>query len=133
VLSSHILDDVERVCDYVVVLDGGHVVASQPLHVPDDETADLHVRVDGDPGPFLKRLEELGLASRPAGIEYTSDEFIVARNGDGTLDAIRDAAAITGSPLRLLRPARRSLEELYVDSVGGGAHGAPVQRRARKR
>ena len=133
VLSSHILDDVERVCDYVVVLDGGHVVASQPLHVPDDETADLHVRVDGDPGPFLKRLEELGLTCRPAGIEYTSDEFIVARNGDGTLDAIRDAAAITGSPLRLLRPAKRSLEDLYVDSVGAGAHGAPGQRRASKR
>jgi len=133
VLSSHILDDVERVCDYVVVLDGGHVVASQPLHVPDDETADLHVRIDGDPGPFLKRLEELGLASRPAGIEYTSDEFIVARNGDGTLDAIRDAAAITSSPLRLLRPAKRSLEDLYVDSVGDGEHGARGQRRASKR
>ena len=133
VLSSHILDDVERVCDYVVVLDGGHVVASQPLQVPDDETADLHVRVDGDPGPFLKRLAELGLASRPAGIEYASDEFIVARNGDGTLDAIRDAAAITSSPLRLLRPAKRSLEDLYVDSVGAGAHGARGQRRASKR
>ncbi len=135
VLSSHILDDVERVCDYVVVLDGGQVVASQPLHVPDDDTADLHVRVDGDPGPFLKSLEELGLVARPAGIEYTSDEFVVARDGDRALDAIRDAAAMTGSPLRLLRPAKRSLEDLYVDSVGAGAgaDGARDRRRASKR
>jgi ABC-2 type transport system ATP-binding protein len=132
VLSSHILDDVERVCEYVVVLDGGQVVASQPLHVPDD-TADLHVRVDGDPGPFLKSLAGLGLVARPAGIEYTSDEFIVARDGDRTLNAIRDAAAETGSPLRLLRPATRSLEDLYVDAVGADAGGAPSHRRASKR
>ena len=135
VLSSHILDDVERVCDYVVVLDGGQVVASQPLHVPEDETADLHVRVDGDPGPFLKSLEELGLLARPAGIEYTSDEFVVARDSDRALDAIRDAAAMSGSPLRLLRPAKRSLEDLYVDSVGAGsgADGARDRRRASER
>jgi ABC-2 type transport system ATP-binding protein len=134
VLSSHILDDVERVCDYVVVLDGGKVVASQPLDVPDDNTADLHVRVDGDPGPFLKRLNELGLATRSAGIEYMSDEFIVARDGDQSLDAIRDAAAMTGSPLRLLRPAKRSLEDLYVDSVGGAsADSAHGRRRVSKR
>jgi ABC-2 type transport system ATP-binding protein len=124
VLSSHILDDVERVCDYVVVLDGGQVVASQPLHVPADDTADLHVRVDGDPKPFLHILGELGIEARPAGIEYTSDEFVISRNGDKTLDAIRDAAATTGSPLRLLRPATRSLEDLYVDSVGAGGNGA---------
>jgi ABC-2 type transport system ATP-binding protein len=135
VLSSHILDDVERVCDYVVVLDGGQVVASQPLHVPDDETADLHVRVDGDPEAFLKSLEELGLLARPAGIEYTSDEFVVARDSDRALDAIRDAAAMSGSPLRLLRPAKRSLEDLYVDSVGAGAgaDGARDRRRASER
>jgi ABC-2 type transport system ATP-binding protein len=133
VLSSHILDDVERVCDYVVVLDGGQVVASQPLHVPDDETADLHVRVDGDPGPFLKSLEEFGLVARPAGIEFTSDEFVIARAGDRTLDAIRDAAATTNSPLRLLRPAKRSLEDLYVDSVGAGADEAHGARRASRR
>jgi ABC-2 type transport system ATP-binding protein len=124
VLSSHILDDVERVCDYVVVLDGGQVVASQPLHVPDDDTTDVHVRVDGNPGPFLQTLGELGIEARPAGIEYSSDEFVIARGGDQTLDAIRDAAAVTGSPLRLLRPATRSLEDLYVDSVGAGANGA---------
>jgi ABC-2 type transport system ATP-binding protein len=121
VLSSHILDDVERVCDYVVVLSGGKVVASQPLHAPEDLTADLHLRVDGDPGPFLRKLEASGIRARQAGIEYASDEFIVDRDGDHALDAIRDAAAETGAPLRLLRPATRSLEDLYVDSVGAGA------------
>jgi ABC-2 type transport system ATP-binding protein len=131
VLSSHILDDVERVCDYVVVLDGGEVVASQSLHVPEDETADLHVRVDGDPAPFLKTLAAAGIQSRPAGIEYASDEFLVHRDGERTLDAIRDAAAETGSPLRLLRPATRSLEDLYVDSVGDGAR-APAPGRGQR-
>ena len=130
VLSSHILDDVERVCDYVVVLDGGQVVASQPLHVPDDDTADLHVRVDGNPESFLHTLRELGIEARPAGIEYSSDEFVIGRRGDETLDAIRDAAAKTRSPLRLLRPATRSLEDLYVDSVGAGANGARDERRS---
>jgi hypothetical protein len=115
------------------VLDGGQVVASQPLHVPDDDTADLHVRVDGDPGPFLTSLEELGITARPAGIEYTSDELIVSRDGDRTLDAIRDAAAMTGSPLRLLRPAKRSLEDLYVDSVGASTDRTRGRRRASTR
>jgi ABC-2 type transport system ATP-binding protein len=131
VLSSHILDDVERVCDYVVVLDGGQVVASQPLHAQADDNADLHVRVDGDPEPFLLALRERGLAARPAGIEYLSDEFIVSRNGDDTLDAIRDSSALTGSPLRMLRPATRSLEDLYVDSVGSSpARGDEQARRS---
>ena len=133
VLSSHILDDVERVCDYVVVLDGGQVVASQPLHVPDDDNADLHVRVGGDPGPFISSLQALGFIARAAGIEYSSDEFVVTRHGDHALDAIRDAAATTGSPLRLLRPATRSLEDLYVDSVGAGANGDRGRKRAVKK
>src|ERR687897_1952096 len=76
VLSSHILDDVERVCDYVVVLDEGQVVASQPLHVPDDDTADFPVRVEGDPGAFLKSLEQLGITARPAGVEKNSKEVV---------------------------------------------------------
>jgi ABC-2 type transport system ATP-binding protein len=133
ILSSHILDDVERVCDYVVVLDHGRVAASQPLRVQSDDNADLHIRVDGDPEPFLEALRVRGIAARPAGIEYLSDEFIVPRDGGAALDAIRDASVLTGSPLRLLRPATRSLEDLYVDSVSanGPVKTPPTRERAR--
>jgi ABC-2 type transport system ATP-binding protein len=117
VLSSHILDDVERVCEYVVVLDHGKVAASQPIHGAETVTADVHVRIDGDPTSFLHQLASLGIVARPAGIEFASDEFVIHRDGDRTLDAIRDASAATGSSLRLLRPVTRSLEDLYVDSV----------------
>jgi ABC-2 type transport system ATP-binding protein len=133
VLSSHILDDVERVCEYVVVLDGGRVVASQSLHVPDDHAADLHIRVDGDPAIFLRKLEDFGIEARPAGIEYTSDEFVISRDGDRTFDAIRDASAEAGTPLRLLRPATRSLADLYIDSVGGHTSDAQPVARAKSR
>ncbi len=132
VLSSHILDDVERVCDYVVVLDGGRVVASQPLHVPEDEAADLHVQVIGDPEPFLHALRGLGVEARPAGIEFATDELIIERDGDRMLDAVRDAAAETGSSLRLLRSATRSLEDLYVDSVGANGDERTTPRSGRR-
>ena len=83
---------------------------------------------------LLKSLEELGLLARPAGIEYTSDEFVVARDSDRALDAIRDAAAAARRCVSL-RPAKRSLEDLYVDSVGAGAgaDGARDRRRASER
>lgn len=124
ILSSHILDDVERVCDYVVVLDHGLVVASQPLHVPEDASADLHVRVDGDRAAFVNRLAAVGIEAVAAGIEFATDELIVRRNGDNTLNAIRDAASQSETSLRLLRPATRTLADLYVDSVNSAANHA---------
>ncbi len=64
---------------------------------------------------------------------FQRDAGGMARDGDGALDAIRDAAAMTRSPLRLLRPATRSLEDLYVDAVGADADGGRSHRRASKR
>ena len=117
VLSSHILDDVERVCDYVVMLDGGKVVAAQPLRAPEDVAADLHVRVDGAPEPFLAALAARGIAAVPAGIEFCSDEFVIRRDGAQTADAVRDSAVSSGVPLRLLRPDTTPLSDLYIDHI----------------
>jgi ABC-2 type transport system ATP-binding protein len=120
VLSSHILDDIERVCSFVVILDGGRLVASQTLAGIDPGGGDLYVRIDGDATAFLDRLRALGVDATPAGEERGRDEIVVRRNGHDPFDAVRDAAADLGVPLRQLRAQTRSLEDLYFGNVGSG-------------
>ncbi|MFM8593675.1 MAG: ABC transporter ATP-binding protein, partial [Chloroflexota bacterium] len=116
VLSSHILDDIERVCDYVVILDHGRLVASQPI-AAETASTDLLVRIDGDPRLFLNRLSTLGLAaSMPDG----GAEILVASVDVNAQDLVRDAAADLGCGIRELRGRTRSLEDLYFENVDGG-------------
>jgi ABC-2 type transport system ATP-binding protein len=119
VLSSHILGDIERVCRYVVILDGGRLVASQPLGAASAQAGQLLVRLDDDIEPFIARLEALGVEARPAGAAHGRDEIVVLQADDRAFDAIRDAAADLGLPLRSLTAQVRSLEDIYFGSVAG--------------
>jgi len=89
------------------------------------------VRIDGEPSAFLAALEARGIHATQAGIEYGSDEFVIRHNGADTADAVRDAAVSSGVPLRLLRPATRTLADLYIDSIE--AEGTMPQTRDRRK
>jgi ABC-2 type transport system ATP-binding protein len=122
VLSSHILDDIERTCRFVVILDGGRLVASQPLDAHDGDGGDLLVRIDGDASAFAERLAALGLSAEANGHQGPG-ELVVRDGGEAALDAVRDAAAELGVPLRSLRARTHSLEDLYFGTVGTGRGG----------
>ncbi len=136
VMSSHILEDIERVCDHVVILDHGRLVVSRPIRglEGDDGRAELLVRIDGDPAPFVARLAAGGLAVRRNATDDPWEELVVAHNDDRAYDLIRDAAADLGVPLRSLRARSSSLEEVYLREIGPDgvaeradlAGGAPV-------
>ncbi len=126
VLSSHILDDIERVCRYVVILDGGRLVASQPLVGIGGGGGDLLVRIDGDPVAFAARVRRLGAVAE-TGDDFGPGELVVRHDGDAAYDAVRDAAADLGVPLRSLRARTRSLEDLYFGTVGAGRAGEGSQ------
>jgi ABC-2 type transport system ATP-binding protein len=137
VVSSHILEDIERVCRYVVILDGGRLVVSQPIarddFGPDGAgRGDLLVRVDAQPeeeAAFLARLAALGVAARPDATEFAHGDLIVPFAGEHVYDAVRDVVAELGLPLRSLRTRARSLEDLYLGNVAGdavAANGAAV-------
>ena len=117
VLSSHILDDIERVCDHVVILDHGRLVADQPITAQVAST-DLIVRVDGDPQLVANRLNLRGISAEvPVGTSH----ILVASADDLTHDLVRDVTADLGVGLRELRGRTRSLEDLYFENVDSGA------------
>lgn len=131
IVSSHILEDIERVCDYVVILSGGRVVLTQPLAGIGIEHGDLLVRVDERHNEFIDRLGSLGIpATMGTGDELHGREEIAVRfDGDDVYDAVRDTAAELGIALRSLRKRARSLEDIYIGEVdqpgqpGGGDGG----------
>ncbi len=119
VVSSHILEEIERVCDYVVIIDGGRLVLAQPIGDLGPASADLLVRVDGDVQAFIDRLTHAGLqvTRSPDDEARAVDELLVRFAGEQTYDIIRDVAAGLGVGLRSLRTRARSLEDLYLGNI----------------
>jgi ABC-2 type transport system ATP-binding protein len=113
-LSSHVLEDVTRTCDAVVVLRDGRVVTSGRIDEMEGLAADgVLVRATGDLDAFAGRLAARGLAAR-------ARDGGVAVSGapeDALLDGVRDAAAEAGIALRELRPAGPTLEDALVDAL----------------
>ncbi|WP_178915310.1 ABC transporter ATP-binding protein [Natronomonas gomsonensis] len=70
VLSSHVLSEIERLCDRVAVLDGGQVLASgmvSELVDADDVTVRIRPESAGDIGGLLAAAETFGTASATNG------------------------------------------------------------------
>ena len=106
--SSHLLDDIEQTCDWVVMLDGGRLLRSAPLDPPDDGAA-VSVEVFGDPLPLVAALTARG-------VEVTHDGRVVTAmsSSDDVFVAVRDALAASGSSIRAMGTDLRSLEDVFM-------------------
>jgi ABC-2 type transport system ATP-binding protein len=118
VMSSHVLEDVARTCDSVIVLREGHVAATRQIdHAAAATKGDVEVRITGDPAEFARAAERLGLSVQGNG---DGDAWIVVRGRDaeGVLGGVRDAACAAGVGLHELRPAGPTLEESLIGAIG---------------
>ena len=118
ILSSHVLPDVEHVCDQVVVMDKGRIAASGPIDAlkqPRGRVYELRVKTpSGELDPFLARL-------RAAGLEcHATDEDVmrVFVPGEGGAHAIFGLASTEGVQVRHLRPSIPTLEDVFAHAVG---------------
>jgi ABC-2 type transport system ATP-binding protein len=108
VVSSHHLEEVERICDAVVIVEGGVVVHAGRLDDVRSGPEEIVIEVD-------ERAEELGKVLAGLGYDVTVDGSIVVLGGsDGVHDAVRDAVADLGIGLRRLEPHGRTLEDVYL-------------------
>ncbi len=116
VLSTHLLGDVETVCDQVVMLNNGSLLAAGPLdRLLGRRGEELLVRVRGDVDAFLRAASERGLDARPGGPGRGS--VILARLPHGE-EPIFAAAEASGVQIRYLGPSARTMEELFLSLVG---------------
>jgi ABC-2 type transport system ATP-binding protein len=123
VISTHVLSDVERVCDRVAILDRGRLVTEAPLErLLADHVRPLY-RVTPEPGQAAV-LEPLTATLR--GLPWVAD---VSTDRDGDVQiTVTDAAAagasllatIAGSGLRVaaFERVRPTLEDVFLELVG---------------
>jgi ABC-2 type transport system ATP-binding protein len=109
VISSHHLEEVERICDAVVIVDEGVVVRAGALDELRRGGTGLRVEVDAC-------ADELAALLRAAGCEVGLEDDWLLVSGERAHDAIRDAVADLGVGLRRLEPARRTLEDVYLEA-----------------
>jgi ABC-2 type transport system ATP-binding protein len=107
-MSSHLLTEIERVCDYLVVIDGGRLIRSDTLSTFTGRTEVLSIEVDGPASDLAGYLRERGYATREVAHVLELD-----LKDDGAYDAIRDGAASLGLGLIRIEQGRRHLEDLF--------------------
>ena len=108
-LSSHLMADVERTCDRIIVLREGRVVQTGNVSDFTEETATVFLEVDTN-------RELLVVALEKRGIVVTSDGPGLYVEGPDELiyDQVRDALVEAEAPLRRMAPRRRALTELFA-------------------
>ncbi len=116
-LNSHLIGEVERVCDRVVILDRGRVAVSGTLAELLGQR-ELHLQLSGLTADAEARLAATGKVQREG------DWFTLAlpADDDGTAvpDLVRDLAAL-GVRVHAVEPARITLEERLLGILRDGA------------
>ncbi|HNR32261.1 MAG TPA: ABC transporter ATP-binding protein [Candidatus Hydrogenedentes bacterium] len=123
-LSSHLLPDVQHVCDRVIMINNGRIVQEgriDELTTPRDDL--FEVRVRDREAVFCAALDRAGMVWKA---ERGGNLIVSPGNGAGTSEIsnlksqISEAARAAGTHIRHFRPVRRSLEEAFMDAVGRG-------------
>jgi ABC-2 type transport system ATP-binding protein len=123
ILSSHLLEEVERICDAAVILFDGRVVASDRIDHLTRRTEALLVDV-------TDRADEVAAQARRRGADVEVEGLhLVVRPTDATTvagldlhDVIRDAVVDAGAGVRRMGARRVSLEEVFLDLGDGHQH-----------
>jgi len=121
-LCSHLLPDVERTCEKVVVLHEGAVLASEDIeNMTRREERWMRVEVRTDPERLASELERRGLAFE-RGAEHGAELGLRVRLPEGNDedgDELFACARAAGVTLTGLEPVRSTLEEAFFRALDG--------------
>ena len=124
ILSSHILPEVEAVCDRLIIINRGHIVADATPKQLSEQYADSHhltVRVGGAEDavmelvkkiPGVKKLNSLGVK------EPGSIDLLIEQEDDADIRAeLFNRLAARHWPILSLGSSERTLEEIFTSLI----------------
>ncbi len=106
--SSHLMADIERTCDRIIVLQGGRLVQSGEVGHFTKETETVFIEVDSNREALIAALERRGVVVT---IDHTG--LTIQGPDESVYDHVRDALVEAQAPLRRMAPRRRALTELF--------------------
>ena len=118
ILATHLLDDVQRVCQNVVMVDRGHLVLAGPIDQLMQTTGYMRVEVGGRDDAVAVLAQALAakdVKTTPVDAHHIDVDTQV--HGDVTFDIVRDAVADLGLRLYAVSTRHRSLDDVFFQEA----------------
>ncbi|MEU6121067.1 ABC transporter ATP-binding protein [Streptomyces sp. NPDC047123] len=121
-VTSHLLGELERTCDHVVVIDGGKLLRSSSTTDFTQTTTTLAVEVtDSDTHPdgtgaLRDALQARGIDTETGGaLPGAGHTILLTAEGEETYDVVRDLVADLGLGLVRMEQRRHHIAEVFKD------------------
>jgi ABC-2 type transport system ATP-binding protein len=111
VVASHLLGEIERICDHLVAVDAGRLLRADSMTSFTQASQVLAVEVEEGLADLARELASYGLA-----VTTQQRTLLVPLTGDETYDTVRDCVATLHLPLSRLEQRRHQVEELFRDN-----------------
>jgi ABC-2 type transport system ATP-binding protein len=112
-MSSHLLGEIERACDNLVVIDAGRLMRADTIASFTSSMQVLTVEVDAREDELAERLTAHGLT-----VGRDGHLLLVGMDGAAPYDFLRDAVVDMGVGLIRLEQRRHRLEDLFRTEAG---------------
>ena len=108
-MASHLMDDVERVCDNIVLLHKGKLAAQGKIEDLKAIDREVEIHVWGSDSKMEETLTDRGMKVRREGRVMR-----IGNTGEETYNQILEAAADVGTQVRRMHDHEASLEDLFL-------------------
>ncbi|DAC52572.1 MAG: ABC transporter ATP-binding protein [Candidatus Thermoplasmatota archaeon] len=108
-MASHLMDDVERVCDHMVLLHKGKLAAQGKIEDLKDIDREIEIHVWGNASKLEEKMTSIGLEVRREGRIMR-----ILHEDEDTTSKILSCAAEVGSQIRRMHEYEASLEDLFI-------------------
>ena len=126
ILSSHILYEIQQVCDRVIIISQGEIAADDTADNLSKKMSDDHrliVRIEGDKDKILKELKSMqGVKYARADVEKEPGVYEYSIEAEEGIDLRRDVSALARKndfPILMMKTAELTLEDIFFKITMG--------------